>query len=92
MFLPAQHAEHSKRIGSILGLFKNVLIQHDDRIGAEHEVAGDGAGFLARKPANVLVRCFAVLNLFRNACNADCKGYAGAFQNLTAARRLRGQY
>ena len=55
MFSPAQHPEHSKGIGSILGLFENVLIQHDDRVGAEHQVAGDGAGLLARKPANVLM-------------------------------------
>ena len=68
-----------------------MLIEDDDRIGAEHKVAVDGRGFLARKPEHVIFRCLAGLNLFRNAGDADFERDAGMLENLAAAGRLRGQ-
>ena len=91
MCAPAQDAEHSKRVGRIVRLLKNVLIQHNDGVGAEHQVALDGAALCRARAGDVFMRRFAGLNLFWNAGHADLKRDTGTLENLTAAGRLRGQ-
>ena len=90
-----QQAQHARGVVGVRRLFEQMLVDHDDRISAQHDCIGmsrqHGSCLIARQPLRVVDRSFAGKRLFVNVSGIDLERNAGIAQKFGATRRGGGE-
>src|SRR5712691_1618582 len=90
MLATGEHAEHSQRIIGIARLFEDMLVNYDDGVRRQYQLAGiheNGKGLLLSQTAHIIFRRFMRTVLLWNVGGADHEWNSRGCQDLLPPQR-----